>query len=194
MTRAEQQQQTRQRLLDATLGVVRRRGLSEATIEEITELAGYSRGAFYAHFDSKEHAVLDVLEHNADERLEAFRQAVLTARSEKAAIGVITGLLLPAKDSTHPQVLRFGELTGLVSRDDDLRQRSLDLVRRGELVVGECIEHLRERRGLMPSRPRAELGTIVIALLHGLATRAHLDPELDVAALCRSSLELVLSS
>ena len=50
------------RPLDATLGVVRSRGLHDATIEEITEIAGYTRGAFYAHFGSKEEAVLEVLQ------------------------------------------------------------------------------------------------------------------------------------
>jgi AcrR family transcriptional regulator len=180
-------------LLDATLGVVRRRGLRQATIEEITELAGYSRGAFYAHFESKEEALLEVLELRADEQLDQFRRSALSARSETAAIRVITGALLP-ETSSGRRVLKYGDLMTALHHDDDLRRRGLELLRRGELVLGEVVEQLCERRGKPAPCSRAELGAVVVTLLDGVATRSLLDPDLDATAMFRSWLDLVLGS
>jgi AcrR family transcriptional regulator len=194
MTRAEQQQLTRERLLDATLGVARRRGLHEATIEEITEIAGYTRGAFYAHFESKEAALIEVLELHADARIEAFRAAVLSAPSEAAALRVITSTLLPARDGTPERTLHHAELAAAIYRSEDLRTRARELQRSVELVLGECVEDLCARRGRPAPRPRAELGAVVGALIDGLTTRARLDPALEAGRLFETALEMVIGS
>ncbi len=51
---AEHKQQTRARILDSARRLFNRRGLTEISIDEIMAGAGLTRGAFYAHFDSKE--------------------------------------------------------------------------------------------------------------------------------------------
>jgi AcrR family transcriptional regulator len=45
---------TRQRLMDAALAIFAEKGVLAATVEEICERAGYTRGAFYSNFDSKD--------------------------------------------------------------------------------------------------------------------------------------------
>lgn len=47
-------QRTRARLLDAALEVFAEHGMHAASVEAITERAGFTRGAFYSNFDSKE--------------------------------------------------------------------------------------------------------------------------------------------
>jgi AcrR family transcriptional regulator len=61
-TRAEKQAETRSRLLDGAAEVFRERGLGASSVEAITEAAGYSRGAFYSNFDSKEKLFLELLQ------------------------------------------------------------------------------------------------------------------------------------
>lgn len=45
----------RQELMDAALRVLRDKGVSVATVSDITEEAGVAKGTFYLYFDSKEH-------------------------------------------------------------------------------------------------------------------------------------------
>lgn len=59
LTRVEQQQRTRDALLDAAIELFVARGIEATSIEEVTAQAGYSRGAFYSNFASKEELVLD---------------------------------------------------------------------------------------------------------------------------------------
>jgi AcrR family transcriptional regulator len=61
LTRAERQAQTRQDLLDAAARVFIRRGFQGASIEAIAAEAGYTRGAFYSNFESKEQLFVELL-------------------------------------------------------------------------------------------------------------------------------------
>lgn len=60
-TRQEKQAETRRRLLDAAVQVFIERGFQAASVEEITAHAGYSRGAFYSNFDTKEQMFVELL-------------------------------------------------------------------------------------------------------------------------------------
>jgi len=61
LTRAEQQAQTRSRLLAAAERVVAQYGYGGASIDLISAEAGYSKGAVYSNFENKEAIFLEVL-------------------------------------------------------------------------------------------------------------------------------------
>jgi AcrR family transcriptional regulator len=48
--------------------VDREKGLSAASVEDIVESAGYTRGAFYSNFSSKDDLFLELLRRNHKER------------------------------------------------------------------------------------------------------------------------------
>lgn len=62
-TQAQRTEETRHKLLDAAQAIFVRSGFEAATIEEIAELAGYTRGAFYCNFKSKEEIFTAAIEH-----------------------------------------------------------------------------------------------------------------------------------
>lgn len=67
LTRAERQAQTRQRLLDAGAEVVAERGFHAASVELIAERAGFTRGAFYSNFATKEELFFELLQQRVYE-------------------------------------------------------------------------------------------------------------------------------
>ena len=60
MTQERRRERTRNLLLDAAKEVFAKKGFEGASLEEIAEAAGYTRGAIYKHFDSKEELFLAV--------------------------------------------------------------------------------------------------------------------------------------
>jgi AcrR family transcriptional regulator len=54
-------------LLDAAAEVFAARGLREASVDEVAERAGYSKGAVYWHFESKDELFLALLEERIDQ-------------------------------------------------------------------------------------------------------------------------------
>lgn len=58
---AQRRRETRRRLLAAALAVFGQRGYEAATVDDIVAAAGYSKGAFYFHFPTKEDIFLELL-------------------------------------------------------------------------------------------------------------------------------------
>lgn len=63
LTRVEQQQRTREALLDAAIELFVARGIEGTSIEEVTAQAGFTRGAFYSNFSDKNDLVLATGKH-----------------------------------------------------------------------------------------------------------------------------------
>ncbi|KAA0016310.1 TetR/AcrR family transcriptional regulator [Antrihabitans cavernicola] len=68
---------TRERLLDAALDVFAEEGLGRATVEQICERAGFTRGAFYSNFDNLDELALTMWRRSS-ERMTAGLRAGLT--------------------------------------------------------------------------------------------------------------------
>ena len=61
LTREESRERTRDQLLEAARVTVARNGYDGASVADIAEAAGYSKGAFFSNFDSKEALLLELL-------------------------------------------------------------------------------------------------------------------------------------
>jgi AcrR family transcriptional regulator len=80
LTREQSKDQTRQRLLDAAQAIFMKKGFVAASVEDIAGAAGYTRGAFYSNFRSKNELFLELLRRDHE-----TMQAGLRAIFENAA-------------------------------------------------------------------------------------------------------------
>jgi AcrR family transcriptional regulator len=76
LTRREKQQRTREALLEAAAGLFAERGLDKVSIDEVTQAAGYTKGAFYANFRSKEELFLVMLDEQFAKELARLDHAL----------------------------------------------------------------------------------------------------------------------
>ncbi|MFE2770651.1 TetR/AcrR family transcriptional regulator [Microbacterium resistens] len=75
-TSTRSRENTRARLLDAAAQVFAESGLDGATVEAVCERAGFTRGAFYSNFESKDELFLMLAGTVGNERLRAVRDRV----------------------------------------------------------------------------------------------------------------------
>lgn len=90
LSRQEAQVQTRERLVDSARDLFIRHGFGGTSLRDIAEEAGYSQGAFYSNFPSKEAVLLELLKRHValeDDRLEA-----IVGNKELSAEQVLTAL------------------------------------------------------------------------------------------------------
>ena len=66
LTREESRAQTRERLLETAEALFTKNGFEATSIEDVAETAGYSRGAFYSNFKSKDDLICAVLDVRSD--------------------------------------------------------------------------------------------------------------------------------
>lgn len=84
-TRNERQAQTRQRLRDAARQEFGARGVGAASIDRISESAGFSRGAFYSNYAGKHDLLLELLAEHQTREIEAW-QSLLEAEGPLEAV------------------------------------------------------------------------------------------------------------
>ena len=72
LTRSESRQLTRVKLVEAAERVFVRIGFDATSVEQIAEAAGFSRGAFYSNFKSKDEILLELLDRKRLETEEAL--------------------------------------------------------------------------------------------------------------------------
>jgi len=84
-SRGEQQAQTRQRLRCAARREFASRGVGAASIDRISEAAGYSRGAFYSNYTGKHDLLLELLEEHQTREIATW-QSLLAAEGPLAEI------------------------------------------------------------------------------------------------------------
>ena len=76
LPRQEARLKTREKLLDSGRLCFARYGFSGASVDIIAETAGFSKGAFYSNFDSKEAAFLLLLEQHLTGEIARGRAAI----------------------------------------------------------------------------------------------------------------------
>lgn len=75
MTPAESVHQSKAKLLDAALQVIRAKGYTATRVEDVCEAAGLTKGSFFHHFESKEELALAAADHFAAMADRAFAAA-----------------------------------------------------------------------------------------------------------------------
>jgi AcrR family transcriptional regulator len=175
LTRAERQQQTRQALLDAAARVFVRRGLQASSVEEISAEAGYTRGAFYSNFSSKDELFVELLHDRVYARYTAMYEEGIQDPKRAPTLRQ-TGEMLAAMQARNEDRWLFRlwfESLAQAGRDDQLRQLAATFWRgnrsRGEKLI----------EAAMPSQAdRAKaISTAMIALDIGLAIQHFVDPD-----------------
>ncbi len=86
MGRIEKAHATRTALLEAAVRVIGKKGYSGATVDEIVQEAGVSKGIAYYHFKGKGEIASQVLKEGIDTLIKQFEQAVEHATSGPDAL------------------------------------------------------------------------------------------------------------
>ena len=193
LTRAEQRDVTRTRLLDAAEKVFVDRGFHAASVDEVAEEAGYSKGAVYSNFENKDELFLAVLERRVDSRALAVGDAVPTDRpiseqAEQAGTAFFEVFLQQSQWS-----LLLMEFATYAARHPNLRERMAARNRRMREGMVALIEQHLGALGLHPPMPNEDLATILFALGDGFIMSKLIEPDQVGDDLFANALVLMLA-
>lgn len=85
----QQSETTRQALLDSARKIFARDGFEACRIEDVAAATGHTRGAFYAHFRTKEDLFFALLEQEAKRRVAQMLAALDRCETEKNRIAAL---------------------------------------------------------------------------------------------------------
>ncbi|MBI5426306.1 MAG: TetR/AcrR family transcriptional regulator [Opitutae bacterium] len=175
-SRAETQAETRRLLLDAAAQMFARRGYHGVSIDEVAEAAGYSKGAVYANFDSKQDLLLQLLGEHMEAKLQSLEAALLPAGIEGPRLDHLEQWL-GATNAVADWPLLALELQLHARRDRRFGMRADRLFEEHRARLAELIGRFFAAAGRKPPVPVAELARGCSALAEGLACQSGLgDP------------------
>ncbi|UJW35751.1 TetR/AcrR family transcriptional regulator [Saccharothrix sp. AJ9571] len=172
--------ETRRRLIEAAYEVFSELGIRDAPVELICDRAGFSRGAFYSNFASKEELFLALyevqMEQRADRLLVAVSTAAASTPADVTAVAEKASALFAdsvAADTTW--YLLYAEFRAQALRQPELRAATAAAEQRFHQVVAEILFGMLDRLGArLTVDPRSAVVTIT-ALYEAMLERTLID-------------------
>jgi AcrR family transcriptional regulator len=145
------------------------RGLQQASIDEVAEQAGFTKGAFYANFKNKEELFLAMLDERFAQRIEDIETVIAgegTAVEKARRYG-----------DTFAQTLRadrewerlFFEFSAYAARDEDFRQELVTRYRAMRKRIAAALEADAKERAKEPTLPAEHIALMTSAMSNGFA-------------------------
>ncbi len=176
VTRSERKARTREELLLAARAVFIRRGFHGATLDEIAEEAGYTKGAVYSNFAGKDDLYLALLDAHYGDRIAAYVEMMLDEPTFEDAIRAV-GRFMATADAQDPDWLpTLAEFVAHAGRDEALRRSYLRVRERFLVAIADVIDALVAKHGLALRVPPLEAARASSVLARGYSAERRLDP------------------
>jgi AcrR family transcriptional regulator len=178
-TRRERQAATRAALLRCASRLVCEHGMQGASIERIAAAAGYTKGAFYANFASKEELFLAMLDERFAEEIERMERAMVgTGEPAQEARRAAEGFLAyVASDPQWPRL--YQEFAAHAARDAAFRERFAARQRALRARMALLFERWTSAFGLQPPLPARDVAAMTFFMADGFLLDRTIDRQLD---------------
>ncbi|MEU7517326.1 helix-turn-helix domain-containing protein [Streptomyces sp. NPDC042898] len=176
---------TRAALLKAALEAFAEHGFHATTIEQICERAGYTRGAYYSNFASKEELFLALFDEHSDRTVRRLADAIDALTAEEYTLARLAEVASRIEPDERDWYLVTTEFTLHAIRD---RQAAWVLARHDERLRAEIARGLTlvlRRAGRELTVEADRFARLIVALREGGLAQSYVEP----AALPPGSLE-----
>jgi AcrR family transcriptional regulator len=183
---------TRQHLLDAAAIVFARNGFHGSTLDEVAATAGFTKGAVYSNFKSKDDLFLELLDERTSREFAVVTDVLEDGSHDQAeqlprVRDLIQGMNVMFWDDTWTTL--YLEFVLYARRNPEAQAKLVATARRGREFTQKLIEQEYAAIGAKPRHPTQELAEISLALFGGLG----LDRLVDPTAITDQTLDTVLS-
>ena len=176
LTREQSRHQTRQRLLDAAQSIFLSKGFVAASVEDIAEQAGYTRGAFYSNFGSKSELFLQLLKRD-HENVMADMRAIFEAGETRQQMEARVLNYYSTHYRENDCFLLWMEGKLQAARDPDFRVGFIACLRELRAATTEYIRQFSAHVGTPLPLPAEQLALGLLALSDGMQFSYAFDPQ-----------------
>jgi AcrR family transcriptional regulator len=170
---------TRRHLLDAAAIVFARDGFHGATLDEVAKTAGFTKGAVYSNFKSKDDLFLAVCQDHAERQFAVIEEVLdsvphQTEHQMPRVRELMTSQILLWDDTWQALYLEF---ILYARRNPEARAKVAERDRYEQAAAQHFIEQEYAARGQAPSYPARDLAQITRAIFLGLQIERLEDPD-----------------
>src|SRR5436190_17390635 len=190
LTPERRRELTRSTLIDAAADVFAKRGFPAASLEEIAETAGFTRGAIYKNFENKEELFFAVIERRIDAQLTRFREVLREDSGAATDAGRLAGVWEDLLGFDKDWLTLDLEFRLYAMRNDEARERWVAHERELHALIARFIEEQQKTLGGSTTIDADTMAGIVIPASQGFWQWTALDP--DQARFYTAFLEILI--
>ncbi len=168
---------TREKLFEASARVFEDQGIGGASIEAIAAAAGFTRGAFYSNFKSKDELIIAMLEDHVEQSILRIRDLLERHKNLADFIEALKTMGRSQQDPLGRSPLLHMEMILFVARAEKRRPELAKRLRARRKLVADIIETTAKNSGRTTILNPAWAGALVLALEDGFRLHRLIDPE-----------------
>jgi AcrR family transcriptional regulator len=168
---------TRDKLFEAAARVFEEQGINGVSIEAIAAAAGFSRGAFYSNFKSKDELIIAMIEDHVARSIRRNLDLLATHDNLADYIDALKSMDRSRQDPLARSPLLHMEMILFVARAEKRRPELAERLRARRKLIADIVETASRNSGKNGSLNPAWTGAIVLALEDGFRLHRLIDPE-----------------
>lgn len=193
LTPERRRRQTRDHLLQAAAQVFAERGFHGASLDEVAAVAGFTKGAVYSNFKSKDDLFVALLESRYQQQMQALRATLEASEgSPEAHLADFAGLVREQFEAGDAWGALYEEFYIYALRNPAARATLAEFDRTDVASIAEIIDAERRRLGIATAEPGEHEARITVALFRGLSLMRLIDAEAIDQALIESALTFLV--
>lgn len=164
-------ERTRETLIAAAAELFREHGLDAPSLDAICERAGYTRGAFYVHFASRDALVAAVVEASTTEFLDA-----IVAEGQGDLRSIVAAFVSAVEEGRFPisQRIRASQVLEACARSWELQGKYLAILATARERLGEVLRASQEAGAVRADLRVEPIADMLLALVMGAQVAAQL--------------------
>jgi AcrR family transcriptional regulator len=193
LSRDDSREQTTQRLLDAAQKLIAKKGLEAASVENIAAAAGYTRGAFYSNFSSKDDLFIELLRRDHQKstaQLAALRDSSLSVDRLQSGASEVYSQIYRDNES----FMNWTEARMLAARDARFRTKLNALMAEKCAQIADFTRYFYERVGVAPPLPPDQMAMGFMSMAEGVKLYMMSSPAEMTSPIAESLLTLFANS
>lgn len=183
---------TRTRLVRASLDVFVEKGIDGATVDDLVSAAGFTRGAFYSNFSTKEEVFSELFASVTEELLGIVRRSMTEAMPSPGTIpeddaAVMVSVFEAIRPFGRQWYLLYSDAVSRSLRDEELRGRLAVQRERLRDEIGALLRIGMELKGERPLLPVEDVAQLLVGIFVDLMLREQMDGR-DITELAATTI------
>ena len=168
---------TRDKLFAAAARVFEEQGIGGASIETIAAAAGFTRGAFYSNFKSKDALIIAMIEDHVAQSIRRIHDLLAKHQNLADFIEALKTMDRRQQDPLGRSPLLHMEMILFVARAEKRRPELAKRLRARRQLIADIVESTSRNRGKNPALNPAWTGAVLLAMEDGFRLHRLIDPE-----------------
>jgi AcrR family transcriptional regulator len=168
---------TREKLFEAAARVFEEQGIGGASIEAIAAAAGFSRGAFYSNFKSRDELIIAMLENHVEQSIRRLHDLLARHNTLADFIDALRTMDRSQQDPLGRSPLLHMEMILFVARAEKRRPELAKRLRTRRKLIADIVETASKNGGGNTALNPAWIGAVALAMEDGFRLHRLIDPE-----------------